>query len=80
VESTFGTLERSSYDPAKTYLWGGTKVAFSEEPEDDFATLVTGLKTIAERFPSWNVHVADDYGLVDGDVRLVGDPRRLPRR
>lgn len=48
-------------DPRCAYLWGFTKVQFSEEPPKDFVTVLRAVKELALARPGWSIAVTDDY-------------------
>jgi hypothetical protein len=72
-----GTLIPFAPVPGATYLWGFTKVQYSQDPEADFCTLIAALKELAAAQPSWRITVSDDYHLRDADPAAIDDPRAL---
>ena len=64
-------------DPEKSYLWGFTKVQYSEDAAADFCTLIGALRELAEARSTWRITVSDDYYLTDVDPREVAAPAAL---
>ena len=64
-------------DPDRSYLWGFTKVQYSEDAAADFCTMINALRELAEARPAWRMTVSDDYYLSDVDPREVADPAAL---
>lgn len=73
-----GAFVPGPIDPAKSYLWGFTKVQYSEDATADFCTMVTALRELAEARPDRRITISDDYYLTEGvDPREVADPAAL---
>ena len=73
-----GGIVPAPIDPAKSYLWGFTKVQYSEDATADFCTMVTAVRELAEARPAWRITISDDYYLTEEvDPREVGDPEAL---
>jgi hypothetical protein len=58
--------EEESDEPMRLHGW--TKIQSSEEPEEDFLTLIAAVRELAGLLPRFAFSVSDDYLLIDAVV------------
>lgn len=64
-------FEPAEIDPSRSYLWGFTKVQYSEAQEQDLCTVVRALQELAGARPNWEFDVSDDYDSLGNDITKV---------